>query len=722
MRGPRHQAILLLAAVALVPSGSAAQEILPACVGGSPSVAGSVWSRLTTAAEAADEAEVRRLTECLRGLEGPVVEPGTTPGHLTVTFLLEDEGFEEVQLVSNVTAVQVAGIEEDPGSLGVMARPEGSALWGVSMDVPADVRVPYRFRVTLPGDSTEWRLDPRNPRVYEDRWPVRFQSSELALPAAPPQPWREWVEATGRWEEHPVGGREVSVYLPPLLAPGAPVVLALQRVSFVQILPTARLVDHLVERGLIEAPLVLSVDLADGGEAGAYRTDVTFLADTLLPWARARWDLAAEPSGVVATGTSRRGLVAAIAGFDRPDAVGKVLALSGSFHWSPPGEEREWLARRVAVEPTQPVEFFLAAGSLETVVTAGNRGHYMLSTNRHLRDVLRARGNRVVYREFGGGHDELGWQTPLALGLSELLAARHRARRPALLLPGTISTDEADDLTATFAPDGSRIVFVRRGPEGPFTLHEVRRRGDGWSEATPLPFSGEHADQAPAFSADGGRLFFQSRRPTDPSRPPGPDAPRDDNLWSVDVTATGWGRPAPLPAPIHRTPPPDGGQPFEGREMAPALDAEGNAYFWSHVPGDAVGATDVYVSRRGPDGYAPPENLGPPVSSPHFETHPWIAPDGSYLLFSCDLCPDALGRSDLYVSRRIGSTWSPPMNLGSVVNSEASDFGAEITPDRRWLTFSSNRSRGLDRDRQDVYWIPVDAVPALDFLGVAGGR
>ncbi len=291
-----------------------------------------------------------------------------------------------------------------------------------------------------------------------------------------------------------------------------------------------------------------------------------------------------------------------------------------------------------------------------------------------------------------------------------------------LFAPDTITTAAHDELTPTFSPDGQRLVFARRLEGGRFTLHESRRVGSGWSAPAAVPFSGEWDDQAPAFSPDGTRLFFQSRRPLDPAAPRPEDAPRDDDLWVVDVAGDGWGTPRPVEPPVRRSPPPDGGEPFEGREMGPSLDRGGTLYYWSHRPGDSQGASDLYRAPATADGWAEPRSLGPPVDTAHYETHPWIAPDGSFLLFSCDGCPDAVGASDVYVSRRSGSGWSAPVNLGPGVNSEAYDFGATLSPDGRRLYVSSNRGRdGGEAGRQDIYVIAVERVPALGFLAAGSG-
>jgi enterochelin esterase-like enzyme len=38
-----------------------------------------------------------------------------------------------------------------------------------------------------------------------------------------------------------------------------------------------------------------------------------------------------------------------------------------------------------------------------------------------LRDVLNAKGNRVTYDEFAGGHDDLSWRTGFSRGLLALI-------------------------------------------------------------------------------------------------------------------------------------------------------------------------------------------------------------------------------------------------------------------------------------------------------------
>ena len=73
--------------------------------------------------------------------------------------------------------------------------------------------------------------------------------------------------------------------------------------------------------------------------------------------------------------------------------------------------------------PRSNVRFFIEAGTFENDV--GGTGGQILEESRHLRDVLRARGYEVSYREFVGGHDQLTWRGSLADGLIALIGAPH---------------------------------------------------------------------------------------------------------------------------------------------------------------------------------------------------------------------------------------------------------------------------------------------------------
>jgi enterochelin esterase family protein len=82
----------------------------------------------------------------------------------------------------------------------------------------------------------------------------------------------------------------------------------------------------------------------------------------------------------------------------------------------------ERLARDLAAAPRSNVAFYLEAGIYET--GRFEKGVDLLSANRHLRDALRAKGYRVTYDEFAGGHSDLNWRSGFPKGLLALVGQR----------------------------------------------------------------------------------------------------------------------------------------------------------------------------------------------------------------------------------------------------------------------------------------------------------
>ena len=61
---------------------------------------------------------------------------------------------------------------------------------------------------------------------------------------------------------------------------------------------------------------------------------------------------------------------------------------------------------------------------------------------------------------------------------------------------------------------------------------------------------------------------------------------------------------------------------------------------------------------------------------------------------------------DLYLSYREGESWTEPISL-SMLNTEASDLAARLSPDGKTLYFSSNRSGG---DNVEIYRVQLEEI------------
>jgi enterochelin esterase family protein len=231
--------------------------------------------------------------------------------------------------------------------------------------------------------------------------------------------------------------RRVWVYTPPgYTRAGGPygLLVLFDGATYADRIPTATILDNLLAESRIAPTIALLVDSLDeetrDRELACYLPFVGFLADELLPWARARYRLTDNPARTIVGGSSYGGLSAAFAALTRPDQFGKVLSQSGSFWWKPDDDaEHEWLARQFVDAPPLPIEFYLSVGLREAKARVTP---HQLTVNRHMRNVLRAKGYMVHYAELEGGHDEHSWRENLADGLLAL-AGIERAKSSSFL-------------------------------------------------------------------------------------------------------------------------------------------------------------------------------------------------------------------------------------------------------------------------------------------------
>jgi enterochelin esterase family protein len=99
---------------------------------------------------------------------------------------------------------------------------------------------------------------------------------------------------------------------------------------------------------------------------------------------------------------------------------GNILSQSGAFLWKPEADdEAEWLPHQFVIADKLPLRFYLDVGILES----DNAYEFpsILLSNRHMRDILQAKGYPLHYAEYGGGHDYICWQGTLADGLLALV-------------------------------------------------------------------------------------------------------------------------------------------------------------------------------------------------------------------------------------------------------------------------------------------------------------
>jgi ankyrin repeat protein len=284
------------------------------------------------------------------------------------------------------------------------------------------------------------------------------------------------------------------------------------------------------------------------------------------------------------------------------------------------------------------------------------------------------------------GADTSDIRFPLLEG--DYLGQKPPGDRPELFALGIISSIWDIHSTAVFSPDGNEVywapmmtfpgeIYSRGG------LQMMRRVNGRWQAPKWVPFSGPHGnDDVPFFAPDGKRIYFISPRPL-----PGEIQSGGEKIWYADRAPDGWSEPRPLDPNLNSI----------DMHWEFSLDKEGNVYL-AGQPLDSRGLNDIYLARFKDGKYEKPVNLGEPINSELEESTPFIAPDGSYLLFS--------RRGDLWVSFRApDGAWSKPVKLGPEVNSPATELCPMVTADGKYLFFLSTRD-GVSH----AYWVRATVI------------
>jgi hypothetical protein len=215
-----------------------------------------------------------------------------------------------------------------------------------------------------------------------------------------------------------------------------------------------------------------------------------------------------------------------------------------------------------------------------------------------------------------------------------------------------------------FSPDGKEAYWKPGwNPREPIYLSRIEN--GRWSTPAVAPFSAaEQGDDSPFISPDGKKLYFLSQR-TERGR---------ETIWVMDRTEEGWSEPKPLPIKVESW----------RMHWQLSVDRDHNIYFGvgEVIEGEVIG--DIYYSQYKDGQYGPPEKLGPAVNKPEeYNYSPFIAPDGSYLLFTRSQKP-----AKLYISyRKKDGTWTPGRDLSEIINSEVSQMPI-VTVDGRYLFFT----------------------------------
>jgi len=257
---------------------------------------------------------------------------------------------------------------------------------------------------------------------------------------------------------------------------------------------------------------------------------------------------------------------------------------------------------------------------------------------------------------------------------------------PVVFAHGVICLDDRFEARGAFSPDGSQFCFTVTNED--FTSQKTlcsKYVDRTWTVPDTASFSKANNNHEPFFSYNGEILYFTSDR----------DKLTKENtrdLFYVNKLGNSWSEPIKLDSPINS----------DYTELYFDQSEYGTIYFASNRPG-GFAVFDIYFAKPVDGEYDSISNIGSTINF-GYAADPCIAPDESYIIFASARRMDA-DNTDLYISFNENGKWSDPINMGSLINTKANEYGPFFSPDSKYLFFVRH-----DGENGDIYWISADII------------
>lgn len=251
--------------------------------------------------------------------------------------------------------------------------------------------------------------------------------------------------------------------------------------------------------------------------------------------------------------------------------------------------------------------------------------------------------------------------------------------KPELFAEGLVSTGTHQERDVTFSPDLTEFYFSRDA-----AIMVMKQVEGDWTMPRPVCFASELQEFEAFVAPDNLRLYYISRRLL-----PGETEPSFYHIWFVQRDGASWGAPRLL---------------SDQRDFYPTITGDGVMYFT-----DAN--NDLYRTKLVDGFMSTREKLTDSVNTAAAEYNACIAPDESFIIFTSFGWGAGFGGGDLFVSfREEDDTWSRPLNMGGGINSSGHEYCPAISPDQKYMFFTSNV-----RGTEDIYWVDAAIIDSIRF-------
>lgn len=294
------------------------------------------------------------------------------------------------------------------------------------------------------------------------------------------------------------------------------------------------------------------------------------------------------------------------------------------------------------------------------------------------------------------------------LGFNELFPEQSAPNKtPEIFALGIISSNDQEHSSLSFSPDGKEIWWsLWHLPHDldkyPQVIKYIKFENKQWSKPLVASFSGTYRDGGPAFSPDGNRIYFYSRRPLNKKS----EVMHDNDIWYVERTQDGWSQAFNLGKPVNT----------EYVEATPCLANNGNLYFTSNRNqyDDPTGNNDIFVSHYHNGVFGEPVSVSDKINTTYArESFPYISFDETYIIFSRDSRKFDTNGNCISGNRKMmisfkdeKGEWLNPVDMGT--HFENTRFPS-VSPDRKYLFFT----KYSENTSEDFYWVDASVIDEL---------
>ncbi len=241
---------------------------------------------------------------------------------------------------------------------------------------------------------------------------------------------------------------------------------------------------------------------------------------------------------------------------------------------------------------------------------------------------------------------------------------------PEVFAPGIVSTEHRDH-NAFLSSDLKEFYFTRKDINNrKWLLIVFKYENNRWCESVVGSRVGR-----PILAPDGKFMHLGSKY--------------------MERTETGWSEVKSL------------GPMFDREDwgiMRLSASANGTYVFDDYKSNDVIRISMLKDGKR-----EEPRLLGKEINTGKWNAHPFIATDGSYILWDGER-DSGYGDSDIYISyRHQDGSWGEAINLGNKINTSAWEASAYVTPDEKYLFFNREVSQG----NGDIFWVDAQIIETL---------